>query len=299
LSLTSSASVKDLEAIAKRVRRHIITMTKTAGSGHPGGSLSCADILVALYGRVLRQDPQDPAWPDRDRFILSKGHAAPALYAVLAEQGYFSPDELVTLRKLDSPLQGHTVAGSPPGVEMTSGSLGQGLSFALGQALAARLDGRDYRVYCLLGDGDCNEGQTWEAAMACTHHRMDNLTAIVDYNRLQNDGFSDYSRYQDRSRPERVGGWVGPEGHTVNILSLEPLTERWQAFGWQVLEVDGHNIEALMTALDKAKGTKGRPTVIIAHTVKGKGVSFMENNPAFHGKAPTQEQAEQALKELA
>jgi len=274
-------------------------MTAAAGCGHPGGSLSCVEILVALYCRVLRHDPHNPAWPDRDRFILSKGHAAPAHYAVLAECGYLPVDELITLRKLGSRLQGHSVVGSPPGIEMTSGSLGMGLSFSLGQVLAARLDGRSYRVYCLLSDGDLNEGQTWEAAMACAHHRADNLTAIVDYNRIQNDGFSDYSRYEDKSRPQRIGGWVNEEGHTVNIMGLQPLEEKWRAFGWQVLEADGHDLGALIEVLEKAQAVKGRPTLVIAHTVKGKGVSFMENNPAFHGKAPTPEQAEQALEELA
>jgi transketolase len=274
-------------------------MTAAAGSGHPGGSLSCVDILVALYGRVLRHDPANPAWPDRDRFILSKGHAAPALYAVLAECGYLPVEELTTLRQLGSRLQGHTVAGTPPGVEMTAGSLGMGLSFSLGQALAARLDGKGYRVYCLLGDGDCNEGSTWEAAIGCAHHQVDNLTAIVDYNHIQNDGFSDYSRYPNTSQPRRVGGWVGEEGHTVNIMSLQPLAEKWRAFGWEVLEADGHDIAALIDALEKAQAVKGKPAVIIAQTVKGKGVSFMENNPAFHGKAPSPEEAEKALAELA
>ena len=274
-------------------------MTAAAGSGHPGGSLSCVDILVALYGRVLRHDPAIPAWPDRDRFILSKGHAAPALYAVLAECGYLPVEELTTLRQLGSRLQGHTVAGTPPGVEMTAGSLGMGLSFSLGQALAARLDGKGYRVYCLLGDGDCNEGSTWEAAIGCAHHQVDNLTAIVDYNHIQNDGFSDYSRYPNTSQPRRVGGWVGEEGHTVNIMSLQPLAEKWRAFGWEVLEADGHDIAALIDALEKAQAVKGKPAVIIAQTVKGKGVSFMENNPAFHGKAPSPDEAEKALAELA
>ena len=299
MTLARSASLQELEALAKRVRRHIIAMTAAAGSGHPGGSLSCADILVALYGRVLRHDPANPAWPDRDRFILSKGHAAPALYAVLAECGYLPVEELTTLRQLGSRLQGHTVAGTPPGVEMTAGSLGMGLSFSLGQALAARMDGKDYRVYCLLGDGDCNEGSTWEAAIGCAHHQVDNLTAIVDYNRVQNDGFSDYSRYANTSQPRRVGGWVGEEGHTVNIMSLQPLAEKWRAFGWEVLEADGHDIAALIDALEKAQAVKGNPAVIIAQTVKGKGVSFMENNPAFHGKAPSPEEAEKALAELA
>jgi transketolase len=299
LTPVSGASLKELEALAKRVRRHIVEMTAAAGCGHPGGSLSCVDILVALYRHTLRHDPQNPQWPDRDRFILSKGHAAPAVYAVMAECGYLPVEELITLRKLGSCLEGHMVVGSPPGVEMTSGSLGMGLSFSLGQALAARLDGKDYRVYCLLGDGDLNEGQTWEAAMASAHHQVDNLTAIIDYNRIQNDGFSDYSRYEDKSRPQRVGGWVSEEGHTVNIMGLQPLEEKWRAFGWEVLEADGHDLSALIETLEKAKGIKGQPTVIIAHTVKGKGVSFMENNPAFHGKAPTPEQAEKALAELA
>jgi len=291
--------LQELEALAKRVRRHIIAMTTAAGSGHPGGSLSCADILAALYGRILRHDPANPNWPDRDRFILSKGHAAPALYAILAECGYLPVQELTTLRQLGSRLQGHTVAGTPPGVEMTAGSLGMGLSFSLGQALAARMDGRGYRVYCLLGDGDCNEGSTWEAAIGCAHHQVDNLTAIVDYNHIQNDGFSDYSRYPNTSHPRRVGGWVGEEGHTVNIMSLQPLAEKWRAFGWEVLEAAGHDIAALIDALEKAQAVKGKPAVIIAQTVKGKGVSFMENNPAFHGKAPSPEEAEKALAELA
>jgi transketolase len=291
--------LRKLEALAKRVRRHIITMTTAAGSGHPGGSLSCADILAALYGRILRHDPANPAWPDRDRFILSKGHAAPALYVVLAECGYLPVEELITLRQLGSRLQGHTVAGNPPGVEMSSGSLGMGLSFGLGQALAARLDGKGYRVYCLLGDGDCNEGGTWEAAMACAHHQVDNLTAIIDYNHIQNDGFSDYSRYPNTSRPRRVGGWVGEEGHTVNIMSLHPLVEKWRAFGWEVLEADGHDIAALIEALERAQAVKGKPTVIIAQTVKGKGVSFVENNPTFHGRVLSPEEAEKALAELA
>ena len=297
--MVGSASLQELDALAKRVRRHIIAMTTAAGSGHPGGSLSCADILAALYGRVLRHDPANPAWPDRDRFILSKGHAAPALYAVLAECGYLPVEELTTLRQLGSRLQGHTVAGTPPGVEMTAGSLGMGLSFSLGQALAARMDGRGNRVYCLLGDGDCNEGSTWEAAIGCAHHQVDNLTAIVDYNHIQNDGFSDYSRYPNTSQPRRVGGWVGEEGHTVNIMSLQPLAEKWRAFGWEVLEADGHDIAALIDALEKAQAVKGKPAVIIAQTVKGKGVSFMENNPAFHGKAPSPDEAGKALAELA
>ncbi len=288
-----------LQAIARRVRQHIIRMTAAAQSGHPAGSLSCTDILVALYFGVLRHDPRNPYWPERDRFVLSKGHATPAYYAVLAEAGYFPTEELITFRRLGSRLQGHTVMGTPPGVEMSAGSLGMGLSFSLGQALAARLDGRPYRVYCLLSDGDCNEGSTWEAAMACAHHRVDNLCAIVDYNHIQNDGFSDYERVPEEGRHSRIGGWVREDGYTANIMSLAPLPDKWRAFGWHVLEVDGHDLAALMGAFEKAHGLRERPAVVIAHTTKGKGVSFMENNPAFHGKAPTPEQAEQALRELA
>jgi transketolase len=274
-------------------------MTAAAQSGHPGGSLSCVDILTALYFRVLRHDPKNPHWPDRDRLIVSKGHATPGVYAALAEAGYFPRDELLTFRKLGSRLQGHTVMHVPPGVEMSAGALGMGLSFSLGQALAGRLDGRDYRVYCLLSDGDCQEGQTWEAAMACAHHRADNLIAIVDRNHIQNDGFSDYLRYRDGDPPQQPGGWVMEDGHTANIMSLEPFADKWRAFGWRVWAVDGHDFQAITGALQEARSHKGQPGVVICETIKGKGVSYMENNPDFHGKAPTPEQAEQALKELA
>ena len=294
-----TSTIEDLQGAAKTIRRHIVRMIAAAGSGHPGGSLSAVEILVALYQRVLRHDPAHPDWPDRDRFILSKAHAVPVLYAVLAEQGYFPVEELMTLRQLGSRLQGHSTAGSPPGVEMTGGSLGHGLSYAIGQALAARLDGRDYRVYCLLGDGELNEGQVWEAAMSAAHYRLDNLTAIVDRNRIQNDGFGDYARLPESDRRPQPGGWVRPDGYTVNIMSLEPLAEKWQAFGWHTREVDGHDLEQIIDALMEARSVKGKPSVIIAHTVKGKGVSFMENNPSFHGRAPSPEQLQQALAELA
>ena len=267
-------SLQDIEAATRRIRRHIITMLAAAGGGHPGGSLSAVEILCALYFRILRHNPQDPAWPDRDRFILSKGHGVPVLYAVLAECGYLPVEELTTLRKVDSRLQGHPQAGSPPGVEMSAGSLGQGLSYSVGQCLAARLDGRDYRVYCLLGDGELDEGQVWEAAMAAAHYSLDNLTAIVDRNRIQNDDFCE------------------------NVMRTDPLPDKWQAFGWHVQEVDGHDLSQVIEALEKARDVRGRPSVVIAHTVKGKGVSFMENNPEWHGKAPTPEQAERALAEL-
>jgi transketolase len=272
--LAKTDSLQEIGAATRRIRRHIITMLAAAGSGHPGGSLSAVEILSALYFRILRHNPQDPFWPDRDRFILSKGHGVPALYAVLAECGYLPVEELTTLRRVGSRLQGHSLAGSPPGVEMSAGSLGQGLSYSIGQALAARLDGRDYRVYCLLGDGELDEGQVWEAAMAASHYSLDNLTAIVDRNRIQNDDFCE------------------------NVMRTDPLSDKWQAFGWHVQEVDGHDLAQVIEALERAKDVRRRPSVVIAHTVKGKGVSFMENNPEWHGKAPTPEQAERALAEL-
>jgi len=268
-------SQEDLAEVARRIRRHIVTIIGRAGSGHPGGSLSAVDIVTTLYWKVLRHKPADPHWADRDRFILSKGHAAPMLYSVLAECGYFPVGELATLRQMDSRLQGHADRTATPGVEMSSGSLGQGLSFAIGVALAARLDSRDYRTYVLLGDGECNEGQVWEAAMAAAHFRLDNLVAVVDNNGLQIDG------------------------PTCDVMNTDPLDKKWEAFGWHVIKVDGHDFTKLQEAFEKAKTIKGKPTVIIARTTKGKGVSFMENVVGFHGKAPDKEQMEIALKELA
>ncbi len=268
------AGLSALQEKSRRVRRHIVQMIGKAGSGHPGGSLSTVEALVALYFQVMRHRPQEPRWPDRDRFILSKGHAAPALYSVLAEAGYFPVEELFTLRQLGSRLQGHADMTKTPGVEMSAGSVGMGLSFGIGTALAARLDGKAYRTYVMLGDGECDEGQVWEAAMAAAHFKVDNLTAIVDRNDIQ------------------LTGW------TREVMDLEPLTEKWRAFGWHAIEVDGHDLSAVLAALQEAHGMKGKPAVIIAHTVKGKGVSFMENNPQFHGKPPSPEQVEQALKEI-
>ena len=267
-------SVSDLPALAKELRRDVIQTIYTAGSGHPGGSLSELDILISLYFRVMRHNPQNPQWPDRDRFILSKGHASPGFYAVLARAGYFPKEELATYRQLNSRIQGHAHPMTP-GVEMNSGSLGMGLSFALGCALAARLDGKDYLVYALLGDGECDEGEIWEAAMSAAHHEATNLVAIVDRNRIQNDRFTD------------------------QVMRLEPLARKWRDFGWRVLETDGHDFEALLSTLDKARRRRTRPTVIIANTVKGKGVSFMENNPGFHGRAPNAQEFEKAMEELA
>jgi transketolase len=269
------SSGEDLKEVAKRLRRDIVTMIGKAGSGHPGGSLSAVEIVTALYWKILRHKPLDPQWQDRDRLILSKGHAAPVLYAALAECGYFPKSELATLRQLDSRLQGHADCTVTPGVEMSSGSLGQGLSFAVGVALAGRLNSQGFRVYALLSDGECDEGQTWEAAMSAAHFKLDNLTAIVDNNGIQLSGFN------------------------RDIMSLDPLNKKWEAFGWYVTDVDGHDFTQLLNALNKAKKVRGKPAVIIAHTIKGKGVSFMENNVDFHGKAPNAKELELALKELA
>ena len=270
----SGLGVAELEAIARELRRDIVETIYKAGSGHPGGSLSELEVLIALYFHAMRHDPSEPRWPDRDRLVLSKGHASPGLYAVLARAGYIPQEELATFRRLDSRLQGHAHPMTP-GVEMNSGSLGMGLSFALGCALAARLDGREYLVYALLGDGECDEGEVWEAAMAASHHKATNLIAIIDRNRIQNDRFTD------------------------EVMSLEPLADKWRSFGWRVMETDGHDLNSLLATIDKARARRARPTAVIAHTVKGKGVSFMENNPGFHGRAPNNEEFEQAMKELA
>jgi len=270
-----STSITEMEAIAKALRRQIITMIGQAGSGHPGGSLSAVEIVTALYYRILRHKPLDTGWSDRDRFVLSKGHVAPLLYATLASCGYFPAEELSTLRQLDSCLQGHADRTTTPGVEMSSGALGQGLSYAIGVALAGRLNSQNYRVHVLMGDGECDEGQVWEAAMAAAHFGLDNLVAVVDNNGQQIDGWN------------------------RDVMNLDPFNKKWLAFGWYVIEVNGHDITELIDAFTRAKLVKGQPTVIIAHTIKGKGVSFMENNPDFHGKAPNVEQVEIALRELA
>lgn len=266
--------IEALKAKAKTIRRHIIRMISRAGSGHPGGSLSAVEIMVALYFHHLRINPKEPNWPERDRFLLSKGHAAPVWYAVLAEAGFFPVSQLDSLRKMGGMLQGHPDMKRAPGVEMSSGSLGQGLSICNGIALAGKLDKKAYRVYTLLGDGECQEGQVWEAAMASAHYKLDNLVGLIDYNGLQIDG------------------------PIENIMSPMPLAEKWAAFGWNVLNADGHNIEEIITALEQAGAAKGRPSMIICRTVKGKGVSFMENKHGWHGKAPNAQETEQALKEL-
>jgi transketolase len=273
--MTQTHSVEALEEIAKIIRRHIIVMLGEAKSGHPGGSLSAVETVVTLYWDVMRHDPSNPEWPDRDRFILSKGHAAPVLYAALAECGYSPVDTLNTLRKLGSPYQGHPDRRFLPVLEASTGSLGEGLSIAVGIGMAARADKRPTRTYVMLGDGEIQEGQIWEAAMFGAFHKIDNVVAIVDYNRIQLDGF------------------------VKDIMELEPLTAKWASYGWHAIDVDGHNIAALQSAFAEAATIKGKPTVVIAHTVKGKGVSFMENNPKYHGVAPTKEEVEMAMKELA
>ncbi len=267
-------AVLALEAKAQLLRCHVIRMIHAAGSGHPGGSLSSADIMTALFFRVMYHSPERKDDQDRDHFIMSKGHAAPIYYAALAESGYFPVDELITLRKLHSRLQGHPSRVKTPGVEMSTGSLGQGLSVANGLALALRLQGIERKVYCLCGDGEMAEGQIWEAAMFASHNRLENVIAIVDRNGLQIDG------------------------RTEDVMALEPLGDKWKAFGWNVLFMDGNDMWQVLETLDEAKGHKGGPTVIIARTVKGKGVSFMENNVGFHGKAPNDKEYEQAMREL-
>lgn len=254
--------VRWLEEKAKAIRRHVLMMFMEAGSGHPGGSLSPVEIVTTLYFHKMRHDPQNPNWPDRDRFILSKGHAAPLLYATLAEAGYLPVEELKTLRKMGSRLQGHPDMTKLPGIEISTGSLGVGFSVAVGMALAGKLDERKYRVFALLGDGEVQEGQIWEAAMAASHYRLDNLTAILDRNGLQLDG------------------------PTEKIMSIEPIKAKWLAFGWFVLEIDGYDLREIIRALNEAERVKDVPTIIIAHDVKGRGVSFMEWNAQFHGKVP-------------
>jgi len=268
-----------LETIARECRVQIIRMLTHAGSGHPGGSLSVIDLLTTLYFGRLRHDPTRPDWPDRDRVVLSKGHAVPALYTVMAKSGYFPESRLVTLRKLGSPLQGHPDRTALPGIEAATGSLGQGLSVSLGLALGLRLQGSAARVYCILGDGEIQEGQVWEAAMAAPKlgqpkHPLDNLCVVIDYNKIQLDNF------------------------VKKILDLEPVLAKWQAFGWPVIEIDGHDLDQIAKALDQAEARKGVPTFVVANTVKGKGVSFMENDPEWHGKAPKPAEAIRAIREI-
>ncbi len=265
---------EELAELARQARVDILRMTYAAGSGHPGGSMSAADILVTLYhGGHLDVDPEEPDRPDRDRFILSKGHCSPGIYAVLAQRGFFPREKLFNFRRLNNTLQGH-VDVKVPGVDMSAGSLGMGLSFANGVALTAILDGLDYHTYVMLGDGECQEGQIWEAAMSAGHRGLDNVTAIVDVNRIQIDGF------------------------TEDVKTLEPFADKWRAFGWHAVEFDGHDFDAIHEALEEARSTRGKPTVLLAQTVKGKGVSFMEDKAEFHGRALGEDEMKQAMSEL-
>ena len=274
--MSQPPSLAELQEICKQVRRDIIEMTGAAKSGHPGGSLSAVEILVTLFfGGVMRHDPANPKWPERDRFILSKGHACPVLYSVFAEAGYTPKDQLKTLRKLGSIYQGHPDVRFIPALEASTGSLGEGLSLGLGMGCAARLNHSPSRTYVVLGDGEIQEGQIWEAAMFGSYHKVDNVVAIVDYNKIQLDGF------------------------VKDIMDVAPLSDKWRAFGWHTIELaDGHDITALKAAFAEAAATKGKPTAIVANTIKGKGVSFMENNPKFHGVAPSADEVKLALQEL-
>jgi len=273
--MSDSQELDLLRKKAQHIRRSIIEMLAAAGSGHPGGSLSATDLVTCLYFKVMQHKPDDPTWQDRDRFILSKGHACPVLYAALAEAGYITPDLLTSLRRFGSPLQGHPDRRKFGLMEASTGSLGIGLSLGVGMALAARLRNSPSRIYVMLGDGECEEGQIWEAAMWAAHQKLDNLCAIVDYNRLQLDA------------------------SVEEITSLEPLADKWRAFQWNVQEIDGHNYEHILSAFTQAQQTKGKPTVLIATTVKGKGVSYMENQIKFHGSVPEKaEQIQQALQEI-
>ena len=269
-----STNIQELEKLANNIRIEIINQVYAAQSGHPGGSLSIADIMAVLYFNELNVNPQNPTWEDRDRVVLSKGHCAPALYATLALKGYFNISELQNLRKIDTILQGHPDMKKVPGVDMTTGSLGQGLSCANGMAISAKLDNKNYRVYAILGDGEIEEGQIWEAAMAAHKYKLDNLCVIVDNNNLQIDG-----KIED-------------------VMSPYPIDEKFKSFGFEVININGNNVKEILQALEKAKTIKEKPTCIIAKTTKGKGVSFMENKAEWHGKAPNEEQYKQAIQEL-
>lgn len=264
-----------LQEIARELRGDIIRMLTAAGSGHPGGSLSAIDIVTCLYFAQMRHRPEEPQWPERDRFILSKGHGVPAVYAVLAKCGYFAKEQLMTLRQIESPLQGHPDRVRLPGIEASTGSLGQGLSIALGMALASKIDNKRFHVYCMLGDGETQAGQIWEALMAAPHLKADTLTVILDYNKAQIDGL------------------------TNEIMNLEPLVDKLRAFNWNVEEIDGHNYQQILDALGRSRRTHGKPTFIVANTIKGRGVSFMEANLVdWHGKTPTPAESEKALADI-
>lgn len=265
---------QELMDMAKIIRKDIVSMLTESASGHPGGSLSAADVVTTLFFNEMNIDPKNPKMADRDRFVLSKGHAAPVLYSALARRGFFDPKELLTLRKFGSNLQGHPNMNDLPGIDMSTGSLGQGISAAVGMALAGKTDKKDYRVYALLGDGELEEGQVWEAAMCAAHYKLDNLTIFIDFNGLQIDG------------------------DITKVMNPSPIDKKFEAFGWNVLVIDGHNYDEILEAIEKAKKHKGQPTAIVCKTVKGKGVSFMENEASWHGTAPSKEQCEKAIAEI-
>ncbi|MCX7781761.1 MAG: transketolase [Negativicutes bacterium] len=270
----NSPSLEKLTEICRDVRADIVKMTAAAGSGHPGGSLSAVELMTVLYFKVMNHRPNQVDWPERDRFFLSKGHACPVVYSVMARAGYFPVEELITLRKCGTRLQGHPSCKALPGIEVSSGSLGQGLSIANGVALAAKLNKKDFRAYVLMGDGELQEGQIWEAMMTSAHYKLDNVCAIVDYNGLQIDG------------------------DVEAVMGIAPLAQKWRAFNWHTIEIDGHDLAQVLAAFEEAKATKGKPSVIIAKTIKGKGISFMENVAGWHGKAPNSEELQKALDEL-
>ena len=267
-------NIEELKSMAKNVRADIVTMLTESASGHPGGSLSAADIVTTLFFNEMNIDPANEKNPNRDRFVLSKGHAAPVLYSALARKGFFPVEELKTLRKMGSRLQGHPSMKALPGIDMSTGSLGQGISTAVGMALAGKLDNKEYRVYTLLGDGELEEGQVWEAAMCASHYKLNNLTAFIDFNGLQIDG------------------------DVTKVMNPTPIDSKFEAFGWNVIIIDGHNFVEIIDAVAKAKDCKDKPTAVICKTVKGKGVSFMENEAGWHGNAPSKEQCQIALEEI-
>ncbi|MBQ8164660.1 MAG: transketolase [Clostridia bacterium] len=269
-----SSKLNELKLTAAKIRRHVIESIAAANSGHPGGSLSSTDIITVLFFDEMKIDTKNPSWADRDRFVLSKGHAAPAYYAALAMKGFFPEEDLVTLRKTDSYLEGHPSMRKVPGCDMSTGSLGQGISCAVGMALAGKIDKKDYRVFSILGDGELEEGQVWEASMAAAHYGLDNLVAFVDHNNLQIDG------------------------NIANVMNPNPVADKFAAFGWNVISIDGHDLEQIKSAVETAKTVKGKPTVVVCETVKGKGVSFMENDYGWHGVAPNVEQKAKALAEI-
>jgi len=272
--LARNYDISRLKELARNSRIDVIKMLKAAASGHSGGSLSEIEILVSLYAYEMNHDPKNPCMEDRDRFVLSKGHGIPGLYAIMANLGYWSREDLLSLRELESPFQGHPDRCRLTGLEASTGSLGQGLSIAIGLALASKLDGNKYRVYTMIGDGESQEGQIWEAALSASKFKLDNLVCILDYNKAQIDGF------------------------VKDVMPIEPIADKWRAFGWHVISIDGHDFDSIIGALNEARATKGKPTFIVADTVKGKGVSFMEGKVDWHGVAPDAEQAEIAIKEI-